>query len=544
MTNYAKSVNRTATKTPQNRKARADQVKNSAGGYTFALDKWDRLDRFLILGADSGTYYVGRNVHLNNNYESVIECVAPNGARAPERKASGLRAVERIVEISKEGRAPKNAPAVFALAVAAAFGVKATKEAAFRAMPSVARTATDFFNFIDQYKTLGGGFGIVARKGIEAWYSGKEVSQAAYQIIKYRQREGWTHLDALRLAHVKPRTEVESNLYAFAKTLAGKNAKYKENLLPEMAQGYLKVQRARTSTEVATLVRDHNLPREAVPTNFLNDVEVWEALLERMPATALVRNLGKMTQIGLIGPNTNGAKIVERKLNDDEWLRKARMHPVTVLNALSVYKRGHGVLGSLSWNPARRVIDGLDAAFYGTFKHVEPTGKRTLLALDVSGSMGFTMASGGFQLSPREIVAAMSMATAKVEKDYEIVGFSHQLREIDISPRQRLDDVIRTMSSIPMGSTDCSLPMVWAEKNGLVFDTFIVYTDNETWSGRVHPFEALKSYRRKVNPEAKLVVCATASSGFSIADPNDAGMLDIVGFDSSAPELIANFAKD
>ena len=31
------------------------------------------------------------------------------------------------------------------------------------------------------------------------------------------------------------------------------------------------------------------------------------------------------------------------------------------------------------------------------------------------------------------------------------------------------------------------------------------------------------------------------STGFSIADPNDAGMLDIVGFDSAGPALISGF---
>ncbi len=35
------------------------QVPNSAGGFAWALDKWSRLDRFLVLGTEGGTYYVG-----------------------------------------------------------------------------------------------------------------------------------------------------------------------------------------------------------------------------------------------------------------------------------------------------------------------------------------------------------------------------------------------------------------------------------------------------------------------------------------------------
>jgi 60 kDa SS-A/Ro ribonucleoprotein len=33
------------------------------------------------------------------------------------------------------------------------------------------------------------------------------------------------------------------------------------------------------------------------------------------------------------------------------------------------------------------------------------------------------------------------------------------------------------------------------------------------------------------------------STGFTIADPEDAGTLDVVGFDSAAPQVISDFAK-
>ena len=39
-----------------------------------------------------------------------------------------------------------------------------------------------------------------------------------------------------------------------------------------------------------------------------------------------------------------------------------------------------------------------------------------------------------------------------------------------------------------------------------------------------------------------LRVTLRVSNGFSIADPNDAGMLDVVRFDAAAPQLMADFA--
>jgi 60 kDa SS-A/Ro ribonucleoprotein len=71
---------------------------------------------------------------------------------------------------------------------------------------------------------------------------------------------------------------------------------------------------------------------------------------------------------------------------------------------------------------------------------------------------------------------------------------------------------------------------------------FVVYTDNETWAGKVHPSQALAEYRRKMGIPAKLVVMGLASNGFTIADPRDPGMLDVVGFDASVPQVLREFA--
>ena len=112
---------------------------------------------------------------------------------------------------------------------------------------------------------------------------------------------------------------------------------------------------------------------------------------------------------------------------------------------------------------------------------------------------------------------------------------------IAISPGQRLDDVVRATNDLPFGATDCAKPMVWALENGVSADAFVIYTDNETWFGKIHPAQALQEYRRKTGIPAKLVVVAMTSTGFSIADPNDAGMLDVVGFDAAAPQVISDF---
>ena len=107
----------------------------------------------------------------------------------------------------------------------------------------------------------------------------------------------------------------------------------------------------------------------------------------------------------------------------------------------------------------------------------------------------------------------------------------------------RLDQAVRAVSDLPFGGTDCSLPMRYALERRLPVEAFVVYTDSETWAGPVHPVQALREYRAATGIAAKLVVVGMVSNRFSIADPDDAGMLDVGGFDAAARAVIADFIR-
>jgi 60 kDa SS-A/Ro ribonucleoprotein len=290
------------------------------------------------------------------------------------------------------------------------------------------------------------------------------------------------------------------------------------------------------------LIRAHDLPREAVPTALLNEAAVWEALLERMPMTALLRSLAKLTAVGVVAPFGERLPAVLDALTDADRIAKARLHPLAILLALRTYAQGHGDRGGLAWEPVQPVLDALNAAFHAAFRAVEPTGKRLLLALDVSGSMAAGRVAGS-SLTPREASAALALMTAATEANTHIVGFTGALTPLPLSASMRLDDAVRAVSGLPFGRTDCAQPMLYALERGIQTDAFVVITDSETWAGAIHPVQALRQYRERTGIAAKLVVVGLVSNGFSIADPADGGMLDVVGFDTAAPGVIADFIR-
>ncbi len=263
--------------------------------------------------------------------------------------------------------------------------------------------------------------------------------------------------------------------------------------------------------------------------------------------------IGRLTsRVGVITPGSVGADLAAEQLGDVERLRAARVHPIAVLSALRTYARGRGVRGQHTWAPVARIVDALDGAFYTAFGNVEPAGTRMLLALDVSGSMTCGEIAGVPGLTPRDASAAMALVTAATEARHEIVGFfagdtrrgaGGGITPLTISPRQRLTDAIRAVSDLPFGGTDCSLPMRYALAEGREIDTFVVYTDSETWHGEIHPAQALREYRERTGIAARLVVIGMVANGFTIADPEDPGMLDIVGFDGATPEVVSGFAR-
>lgn len=518
-------------RTAQSEQADPRQRRNAAGGYAFTLDDAARLRRFLTLGVDGGTYYATSRELAKDNAAVV--------GRMAESDPQAL--VDTIVEVSTRGSAPKQNPALFALAYAAS--VPESSQLALAALAQVARTGTHLFLFaayVEQFRGWGRGL----RRAVGSWYTAKDADAVVYQAVKYRQREGWSHRDLLRLAH--PETTVPELKDTFDWVVRGSVGDH----VPALVEGFVQAQQATDAETWARLVREYRLTWEMLPDAALGERMVWGALLDvGLPQTALMRQLPRLTRLGLLPEFGGRTGEVVGQLTDADRLRKGRIHPVNVLVAQRTYVSGRSARGAGEWTPTRQVVDALDAAFYTAFGAVEPSGTRTLLAVDVSGSMGVPIS--GMPITAREASAALVLVQLATEQSATAVGFSaggrdwysSALKRLRISPRQRLDDALRVVHEMPMGGTDCSLPMRHATERKLKVDTFVIYTDNETWAGEIHPHQALAEYRQRSGIAAKLIVVGMTATGFSIADPSDGGMLDVVGFDAAVPSLITEFAR-
>ena len=162
---------------------------------------------------------------------------------------------------------------------------------------------------------------------------------------------------------------------------------------------------------------------------------------------------------------------------------------------------------------------------------------------------------GGYYSSPTPAYLPELYPGSAIPSNVSICAFSNTLTEltnvivgymdatIDPAtglPTMTIDDALKLVE-LPFSATDCSLPMVRALENKERVDAFVIYTDSETYMGKIHPQAALEQYRAATGIDAKLIVVGMTSNCLTIADPKDLNTLNLAGFDTATPRLINDF---
>jgi 60 kDa SS-A/Ro ribonucleoprotein len=233
-------------------------------------DNWTRLRRFLTLGSEAGTYYVRERPLTVENAVSTIECL----------KTDGLRLVRTVVEISTAGRAPRNAPALFTLALASSrnFADAETIGAALEALPEVARTGSDLCSFAAFVENLRG-WGRSLRSAVADWYLRKPAAELACQMLTHQYSNGWSHRDLLRLSHPKAVTSAHNALFQWAVDGELGHLASREILSGDLCQvhAFELAKKSASEDEIVNLIEENRLTHEMIASEWKSSARVWEA---------------------------------------------------------------------------------------------------------------------------------------------------------------------------------------------------------------------------------------------------------------------------
>jgi 60 kDa SS-A/Ro ribonucleoprotein len=508
-----------------------EMIQGRSGGFMFDAGLWTMLRRCLLVGTAQSTYYAGQQ-ELSEDFVRVLE----------EAIATDPQRVAQEIVCASNGRAINNSAPLLALVLLSMGKTAAAKKAFREIFPQVVRTASHFYEWLSYTKSLRG-FGQAIREVGRKWLSDGDVRGLAYQLLKYQQRHGFSHRDALRLFHVRPPTCDHEQLFAWA--VRGWQDLPPESPSPALVQVWWYEWLKRNPEQTHRAIAAGHLTHEMVAPVGKMDRQAWQLLFNEMPIGAMLRNLGSLTELGVLrADEPQNLERIEAVLGSRQHLRRGRIHPIDVLKALKTYQSG-GKIGrsKKQWHPVPRIVDILAGAVELSFDVAEPSGKVFMHAVDVSGSMSYySVPSVG--LSCCEIATAMALVTAKAERNYMIRGFSTQFKDLGITSRDSFPSALKKASDNNFGGTDASVAYEWMIKNRFKADLICFWTDSESWAGHHHPARALAEYRRKVNPNVRAVYITLAPYKITLVDPQDPLSWDLGGFDPGTPRLIQMLATD
>lgn len=511
----------------------AGVILSHEGGTVYELSPMERFKRFCLFGSTQD-YYVTKDAQFDAAIETINTVLT-------EQPVDALRLMR---DIAKEHRAVKIEPVLFAYALALSHDDPRVRQWAYPYLPDIVGHGTalfHLFSYVTQRRKISGG-GI--RKAFARWYQGKTADQLAYQAVKYKQRDGISHNNILRLVHPVTWQPGTGQVMEY---MMGRGAVEDAPLILH-AERLLQTTHDKPAPHVveaaAALVSAARLPREAIPTQLLNEPLIWEALLQDMPVEAMIRNLGKMGSIGLL--HSEAVNDVIARLRDEGTIVRSKIHPMKLYLAQRQYAQGRGSKGSLTWTPNVKVIDALDDAFYTAFKSLPEIPGKVLLAIDLSSSMIGSSVFGMEEMRRHEAAAVQAMCFMRQCPEGMALGFTEQPISLPLSPRQRLIDVYNMIAQKAGGGTDIGVPYAWAGKQREHVDAFVTVTDEASGgygSRGGQAVEALRAYRTMLNQNARAVSISVATYHYAHLPTNDRRNFVVAGFDPTVPDLVAQFLR-
>ncbi|CAC5395121.1 TROVE2 [Mytilus coruscus] len=243
------------------------QIPNISGGYSYPISDLDSLLRFLCLGVNDRVYRANtQHTEFCRANVKFIDRLIQDGR--------GSEVIKCIRDVSIQGRAYKHDTTLYALAICARSNNLETKQSAYEILNDVCRIPTHLFQFVNYCEELSeitSGWGRAHRMGISNWYNSfksedpqnhKSAKKLAYLVTKYKRRHGWTHRDAVRLAHVHPKTtDIRLIIeYIFGKSITVNNTPNQASI-SEFLDAARRAKRCNDVEEIRSLIANYHLSR-------------------------------------------------------------------------------------------------------------------------------------------------------------------------------------------------------------------------------------------------------------------------------------------
>ena len=478
-------------------------VANHAGGRAFAKSDEQALAQFIMTGTFNNTFYVKGEDQL----AQVLE-------RAQKVDNEFLA---KLAIYSREHGFMKDMPALLC-----ALLVARGSEHADTVFARVIDNAKMLRNFVQMLRG-----GVVGRKSLgskaKRLVKGFIANLSDYALWEASVGNDPSLVDVLKLAHPKAKDDRRNALYAY---VMGKPCD--AALLPDFIKAYEGF--AKGETREAPLKAPFQ-KLTALPLS----TEDWTRIATNARWQMTRMNLNTFSRHGVFRDPKMVSMVAER-LADRENVLSARAFPYQLMAAM---------LNAGSDVPAK-VKTALEDAMEIALENVPEIGGRTVVAIDVSGSMG-SPATGHREGSTSSVTcinvaALVGAALRRKNRKATILTFDFNCREVKVAANAKIMTICQKIGNSG-GGTDCGSVLRYINEHGIELDNLIVVSDNESWRDgyRSSLSELWVGYKSRF-PKARMINLDITPNEFS-ATAERKDTLRVGGFSDEVFRVMAQFLE-
>ena len=488
--------------------AQADTT-NNAGGRAYSLSDKEALAQYAVTGTFGNTYYTNAQDEVKRITDLVQVIVKDD----PEF-------VARLAVYARRSAWMKDTPAFMVAALAA----NKQTELMSQVFPLVIDNGKMLRNFVQIIRSgvLGRkSLGTAPKRAIQRWFANRSDSQVFFASVGNDP----SLADVIKLSRPKPEGESRNALIAY---LLGKE--HNVDALPEIVKAFEAFKLSGGEAEAPS-----------VPFQMLTGLPLnkdhWIKIARDARYLMTIKNLNTFQRHGVFEDKEVCQLIVDRIRNAED-IRKARVFPYQLMSAY-VFSKG---------SVPEEIVDALHDAMEIATENVPQFEGKTLIAVDVSGSMSCSVTGGWGSVSSKircvDAAALFGSAVLRRNPGSKLIAVDTRLHTPRMSGRDTVLTTAGNLAKFGGGGTNLSLVGEYLNKSNEKYDNVIVISDNESWADRGYYRgtglqKQFNKYRAKHN-NSKLVCIDIVPYGTSQAKTGS-HVLNVGGFNDQVFSVVANF---
>ncbi|MDD4804895.1 MAG: TROVE domain-containing protein [Candidatus Pacebacteria bacterium] len=268
--------------------------------------------------------------------------------------------------------------------------------------------------------------------------------------------------------------------------------------------------------------------------------ESWEAILPKMGYMAVLRNLNNFIK------HRVNLELVISKLTDPIAIQKSKQYPFRFYSAYKTIK-GSSYTSDIDQKYVQAILGGLEKAIAISAESVPKIPGKSLVLVDVSGSMSWQPVSKHSKITPAEIAGMFGAISSKICDDADVIVFASDFGKVRFEESQGILKRMELISRADVGGgTDAFKPMDHARNIKTKYDRIFLFSDMQCYDSKDRYNSFAKSfygYQREVNHAYLYTVDLVGYGTAQVPQDNDK-VLMLAGFSEKLFGFIPSFESD